>query len=232
MLIGDPRRFAIESGISLAFEEPGARALGWFVIYVGGNCYGVQEPDASWLACSYDGVCERIWDRGRHVVSFSERLDARLIADAYLRSVWGSDGFPGKICGLSLQEIRDEMHGGRAVWAPDGDEAFDDRSFVLQFDVGTRVRIVAFRFGVTGSATLDLESVRETWLDAEEFYQILSSWRREFEREWKSLPKEVGLGGNVGGDQRLVDEHRRLAEASLKLRTSRGGGRNCGQWNS
>ena len=86
-------------------------------------------------------------DRGQHVVSFSERLDARLIMDAYLRSVWGSDGFPGKICGLSLREIRDEMHGGRAVWAPDGDEAFDDHSFVLQFDVGTRVRAIAFRMG-------------------------------------------------------------------------------------
>ncbi|MFO1459349.1 MAG: Imm42 family immunity protein [Verrucomicrobiota bacterium] len=232
MLIGDPGRFAIESNISLAFEEPGTRALGWFVIYVGGNCYGVQEPDASWLACSYDGVCERIRDRGQHVVSFSERLDARLIADAYLRSVWGSDGFPGKICGLSLQEIRDEMHGGRAVWAPDGDEAFDDRSFVLQFDVGTRVRVIAFRMGADVSALLDLESVRETWLDAEEFYRYLISWRREFEREWKSLPKEARLGEDGGCGQRLVDEHRRLAEASLKLRSSRGGGRNCGHWKS
>ena len=31
------------------------------------------------------------------------------------------------------------------MWAPDGDEPFDDASYVLQFDVKDRVRLIAFK---------------------------------------------------------------------------------------
>ena len=47
------------------------------------------------------------------------------------------------------------------VSAPDGDEAFDDGSYVLQFDVGDRVRLIAFK---RPDQLVDLASVRAVFL--------------------------------------------------------------------
>jgi len=57
------------------------------------------------------------------------------------------------------------------AWAPDGDAAFDDGSYVLQYDVGDQVRLIAFRCredGLHDSATLS-----ELWLESDAFYNIL-----------------------------------------------------------
>ena len=82
MLVGDPSKFAIESSISIAYEELGARALGFFVIHIGGRRYGVHEPDASWLACSFDEVERRLAERGTHTAPFSSEPDAGKTAPA------------------------------------------------------------------------------------------------------------------------------------------------------
>jgi hypothetical protein len=65
MMIGNPGIFAIESEISRAYERLGLRALGFFVLHVGGRRYGVYEPEATMLANSFDDVQERIASAAR-----------------------------------------------------------------------------------------------------------------------------------------------------------------------
>jgi hypothetical protein len=87
-----------------------------------------------------------------------------------------------------MSEVRftEITNANRLVWAPDGDEAFDDGSYVLQFDVDGRVRLVAFN---RPSSLVDPASVQEAWLAADVFYDILSQWRERFTAEWESRPK-------------------------------------------
>jgi hypothetical protein len=41
--------------------------------------------------------------------------------------------------------LRDMIYSRHILWAPDGDAAFDDGSYILQFDVDERVRLIAFK---------------------------------------------------------------------------------------
>ncbi len=41
----------------------------------------------------------------------------------------------------------------KLMWAPDGDEAFDDGSYVLQIDSGSLVRLIGFK-GTSGGLGL------------------------------------------------------------------------------
>jgi hypothetical protein len=75
------------------------------------------------------------------------------------------------------------------VW--DGDEAFDDGSYILQFDVEDRVRVIAF--SSAGTATFDPDSLREVWLDQKDFYGVLEEWYERFNEEWLSLSKTSSL---------------------------------------
>lgn len=244
MLIGDPSEFAIESCISIAYEELGARALGFFVIHIGGRCYGVREPDASWLACSFDTVAERIAQRGTHTAPFTDERDAGKIADAYRDAIYAPDQENEEFFGLPHSEFRDCFYSKLLVWASDGDEAFDDGSYVLQFDVGDRVRLIGFGLrrreedyphDPAAKKTYDWEfhcyhhdpaTLREVWLEADKFYKILQTWRDAFEVEWKAATKLF----KAHGLDELKDQHLaeiiRLAAVSKSLRQSRGGGRN------
>jgi hypothetical protein len=44
------------------------RGLGYFVINILGQSYGIKEEDATALACSYEEVLRRIHDRGKHTL--------------------------------------------------------------------------------------------------------------------------------------------------------------------
>ncbi|MGD9724686.1 MAG: Imm42 family immunity protein [Pirellulales bacterium] len=66
MIVGDINRIGIESSIAQAYEHLGMRALGLFVLHVGGQRFGVYAPDATMLACSFDSVVQRIEHRGLH----------------------------------------------------------------------------------------------------------------------------------------------------------------------
>jgi hypothetical protein len=80
------------------------------------------------------------------------------------------------------------LYSNGLVWAPDGDEGFDDGGCVLQFDVGDKVRLIAF--GRATNSILEPESLREVWIPAENFYAILQNWHDRFLEEWASFPKE------------------------------------------
>ena len=77
IVVGNRSVFAIESCITTIYEGLSQRALGFFVIYIDGVCYGVRSPDATLLACSFDAVQRRILRRGTHNgVPFDSNMEA------------------------------------------------------------------------------------------------------------------------------------------------------------
>jgi hypothetical protein len=185
MTVGDISLFAIESEITRAFEKLSWRGLGFFAIHVAGQRYGIKAPGQSMLACSFDGVVARINGCGTHQSPFSEAA-AIDIANAYTSAVFLDDDGNKTYFGMNQAEFTKTIISKWLVWAPDGDEAFDDGSYVLQFDVGDRVRLIAFK---RPEALVDPASVREVWLSSDTFYNALREWRDTFMAEWELLPK-------------------------------------------
>jgi hypothetical protein len=186
MIIGNPKIVALESQISTAFERLSFRALGCFTIHVAGVQYGVRQADATMLACSFDEVEQRLARRGSHGVFFSQ-MEAAKIAEAFRTAIY-TEQQDENYFGISLKEFIDLIHGRHITWAPDGDAAFDDGSYILQFDIDNQVRVIAFKCGENGLP--DPETLRDVWLSGDEFYCTLQEWRDAFLREWESLPKE------------------------------------------
>src|SRR5215471_13633512 len=180
MTVGDTSVFAIESEITRAFERPSWRGLGFFVIHVAGQSYGIKSPGQSMLACSFDEVGSRINGRGTHQAPFAEAA-AIDIANAYTSAVYLDNNGNETYFGMSETEFTKTLYSNSLVWAPDGDEAFDDGSYVLQFDVGDRVRLIAFKCPDT---LVDPASVREVWISSDIFYNALRQWRDTFTAEW------------------------------------------------
>src|SRR5271166_5073751 len=88
MIVGNPSVFAVESEITKAYERLSFRALGFFVIWIKENCYGIREPTATMLANLFDDAVHRIVRRGSHKVSFGLDATARDIAYAYRRAIY------------------------------------------------------------------------------------------------------------------------------------------------
>lgn len=189
MLIGDPNEFAIEFEIFRAFESKSLLGLGYFVIYLGGVMYGVRKHDATALAVSFDEVGRRLEARGTHSVSYAN-ADAHEIADAVRVAIYCEpERADESFFGRSRDQFDRELGASRIQWAPDGDEAFDDGSHILQLDVGDRVRLIGFRFGC--EAGVDSSTVRDIWIGADRYYSLLSEWRAAFMRSWTAAPKEA-----------------------------------------
>lgn len=186
-MIGNPAWFAIESVVTCAYERLSLRALGYFVLHVGGVTYGVRTSDATLLACSFDGIVMRLEQRGQHCAPFAEEADAAALAEAVEASRYGSEEPGWQRFGYSRTELDDLLLARGTWWAPDGDAAFDDGSRVVQFDVGDRVRIVGFKRSRESYFCLD--DLRDVWLDSGQFYGILEEWKAKFEAEWLAAPK-------------------------------------------
>ncbi len=187
MIVGDPLVFAIESEFTKAYERLSFRALGFFAIYVGNYCYGLRSPEATMLACSYDAVNRRLKGRGRHQASFAAVTDAGKLADAVRLVLYADSGHNDQYYGLDQQQFSDVIYANDLLWAPDGDEAFDDGSYVLQFDLGEQVRVIAFQRG--DGYVHERTSLRDIWLPSGDFYRVLEQWRDAFEAEWIAAPK-------------------------------------------
>lgn len=185
MITGTPSIFAIESGITQAYQRLSFFAFGFFVIHVGGRRYGVHKPDATFLSCSLQEVEDRIASRGSHFTTFAD-MDAGEIADAFLSAVY-AEKQEESYFDLLLSEFVDSLYSKQIIWAPDGDAAFDDGSYVLQFDVQDYVRLIAFNRG--RNSLYDPATLRDVLLPADDFYCILQHWRDSFRSEWMSLEK-------------------------------------------
>lgn len=181
MIVGDPTTFAVESEINEAVPSVSQRGLGFFVIHVGGRAFGVREPDASMLGCSFEAVNDRLRRKGTHCIPVLDRIDARLVVEAYLDAMYRASS-RADYFGLTQEKFADCLHASAVIWAPDGDAAFDDGGHVLQFDVGSRVRLIAFaNEAVQGGA---VDAVVEEWLDADLFYDTMARWSEGFALEW------------------------------------------------
>lgn len=187
VVVGDRMSFAIESAITQAFPSLSQYALGYFIIHIRGKAYGVQEPDASMLGSSFEAVNDRLRRRGTHQFPFLSTIDAPLIAEAFLDAMYRQTARIDYF-GLPATEFTEILSRNAIVWAPDGDEAFDDGSHVLQFDVGNKVRLIAF---VNTESPEDVSgTVAEEWLDDEVFYSALSCWSEQFAAGWTSRSSE------------------------------------------
>ena len=187
MIIGDPEIFAIESVITEAYERLSLRALGYFVILVAGRSYGVKEPEATMLACSFDEVGRRLAERGSHSPAFPIDASAWEIAHAFRRAGYGDCGEHERFFGMAASQFDDTINQKRLEWAPDGDEAFDDGSYVLQIEDLKKVRLIAYVS--TPDFLYDPATLREIFLPSDDFYEILQNWRDRFEAEWLAAPK-------------------------------------------
>lgn len=187
MIVGNPSTFAIESQITHAYEQLGIRALGYFLIHIGSFSYGVRAPDATLLACSFSEVVARLKSRGTHTAFFSREVDGGAVADAVSNAIYGDNRGDAGYFGVSSDAFQEVLWSNRLIWAPDGDEAFDDGSCVLQFDIEQRVRLIGFRR--CEGQVHDPSTLRDVWLEADDFYDVLDRWRVAFETEWSALPK-------------------------------------------
>jgi hypothetical protein len=181
VIVGSRERFGIESQISVASPDGFERSSGYFVIYLGGKSYGVKEADASMLGCSFEEVRNRLGERGTHSLPFLSDLSAAAITDAFLDAIY-RNSIRDSYLGVTKSQFIKEIHGNHIQWAPDGDAAFDDGSFVLQFDIQDKVRLIAFK-----NMECPIEaasSVAESWIEADEFYGILSEWSDLFTADW------------------------------------------------
>jgi len=185
MIVGDPAMLAIEFCITQAYSALSLRAIGYFVVHVHGRRYGVYRPDATLLACSFDSVKERIARRGVHAAFFGEER-AGNVADAFLEAFYAENQAEFYF-GVPAHEFRELIKSKDIVWAPDGDEAFDDGSYILQFDVNNHVRIIAFK--MREGYRHDPVTLSDLWLGADSFYSLLRHWSHVFETEWATTPK-------------------------------------------
>lgn len=184
MIIGNITQFAIESFVAQAYERLSFRALGHFVIHINGQKYGVDSPDATLLACSFDEVNNRLVRSGSHTAPFATESDANKIANAVCAAIYSEEMKDEDYLGMSHSELHNIIYTNKLIWAPDGDEAFDDGSHVLQFDVENQVRLIGFKREVSETHIV-IHTLTDLWVDAAEFYDILLIWHDNFEAEWK-----------------------------------------------
>jgi len=189
MIIGDPAVFAIESEITVAYERSSQLALGFFVIHVAGRCYGVKTSDASMFGVAFNDVAKRIKGRGTHNVPSLSNAESVEIAKAFSLTVYFDQPKNKLFFGMRAPEFGHLFSSKNLEWV--GDENFDDGSCILQFDVGDRVRLIAFSRAET--AIVDPDSLREVWLDQKDFYGVLEEWYERFNSEWQSFSKTSGL---------------------------------------
>jgi len=187
LLVGDPNIFALESAISEAYGSTGQMALGFFVIYVGGRRYGHREPDSTLIGPSFNGLRRKIADRGNHKSPFPSDADAAQIATAVSRANSLDDMDDLHLYGIPWLQIFKILYSNGCVLAPDNEQGFDDGSYVLQFDDGPTVRLIAFQ--ITAHYQVEGGSLRDIRLPKDEFYRILEEWCTRFEQEWISLSK-------------------------------------------
>lgn len=181
--IGDVNCFAIESHITKAYHRPGAFALGYFNIYLRGKRFGKTALDSTLLGCSHDEVKRRLSHRGMHRFSFSNEDKCDLVT-TYLNSrYWGKCELDVRV--INARAFDEEITSNELVWAPDGDQAFDDGSHVLQFDLDSRVRLLGFKN--EPPSIFDCRSIVDIIIDSDIFYDILYMWAQAVEVERNAL---------------------------------------------
>ena len=121
-----------------------------------------------------------------HTAPFASEPDPGKIADAFRNALYGEKQLESYF-GIPCSKFTDVIHSNRIMWAPDGDEAFDDGSYILQFDVQDRVRLIGFKSAPDISH--DPATLTDAWLPVDHFYDVLHRWHELFKAEWDAMPK-------------------------------------------
>jgi hypothetical protein len=177
MIIGDIRTFAIESEVSEFSKRLSLRGLGYFVVHISGEQFGVKSPRATMMANSFDEVCRRLSEQGSHVAPFAATLDAYHLASLVQEALYGDVS-----TSFHLKDIAATLEERKLIWAPDGDAAFDDGAVIVQIDEETHVRLVAFRNSPSSSGgPINLQELR---IASDNYYDTLRKWSEAFLAEW------------------------------------------------
>jgi hypothetical protein len=182
--------FVIESFISSAYSNKGIMAIGYFLIQIKGVSYGVKEDDATALACSYGAVNRRLEMRGKHIAPADlinlPSLELAKISNGSLyyridkQDSWGFD--------IPRDELAKMIYKNNLIWAPDGDEAFDDGSRVFQFDIDDEpVRLIGCKI----TDDYNVYALSDLKINSDEFYSTLKEWSNGFYREWQNFEKTI-----------------------------------------
>lgn len=188
VFVGDTETFAIHTVITQAFRNRSLLAIGCMGIFIQGRRYGLEELDASMLACSYDAIVERVRHRGTHVWPFCS-VTGSAIAEAYQTAIYAPNGDEMEILGIRCEKVVEAINQSRIDWIPDGDAAFDDGSRVLQMDLSSCVRLVAFKSSPRGEL-YDSTTLTDLMMPAAQYYDTLTAWIRAFDKMWEYLPKQ------------------------------------------
>jgi hypothetical protein len=211
LIIGNPHTFAIESQIS----------IGYFVLHIGGRGYGVHEPNATMLANAFDTVGEILAKRGLHTAAFASEPEAGAILNAIGLAIYAPDPRTEAFFGIPVEDFQKRKSLNYLEWGRGCDEAFDDGSRVLLFDVANRVRLIADRPPWEQKDYMhDPKTLRDVWLKADEFYKILHRWRDAFEAEWARSRK---VSEQDEGSEGAMAQIHRLEQLTEGIRVSRGG---------
>lgn len=183
-IVGNPTDFAIEWKIDQAFNQLGLRALGFFRIHLNGKDFGVKQTNATLMACSYDSVVRRISNRGLHIATFSNEPTYEIM-ETYVALQYSVKGATKPLIDVKLADFGNSKIGPELVWAPDGDEAFDDGSHIFHFDQGDKVRLIAFKN--IGTIAEIRNTISDKVFSSSSFYQLLEKWAKEFEAEREKM---------------------------------------------
>jgi hypothetical protein len=110
------------------------------------------------------------------------------IAFSFRRAIYDESSEGEMFFGMSERQFTQSIYSNGLVFAPDGcDEAFDDHSYILQFEDQNQVRIIAFTG--TSDFSYDPASLSEVRLSQDDFYGVLQKWHDRFHAEWSALHK-------------------------------------------
>ena len=181
MIIGNPTKFAVEYKITEVNEILSQRALGYFIIHVCGKTYGIKAPNATLLGSAFYELQDIIARRGTHIASFISESDAAEIANGYLVGGYSWDSENEIFFDMRADEFYSFLC-SKKIDSGCFDEAFDDGTHFLLFDIGNQVRFIIFK-----NEEYTANPISEIWLDADEFYGILADYLVQFEGERAKL---------------------------------------------
>jgi hypothetical protein len=138
------------------------------------------------LACSFDEVARRSRQRDEHTAPFAD-ADALAIATSFREAVYQEEAPLITAVGIPTREFAEVLNANHLVWAPDGDEAFDDGSYVLHLDTPAGARLVGFKCYDNGLP--DPTTLSEVQVPVDSFYDVLIEWSARFEDEWRRTAK-------------------------------------------
>jgi hypothetical protein len=172
--------------MSSAYNSPSIYGIGYFVIHIKDNIYGIKSKGATALACSYDAVIDRIKKRGTHICpEFITDLSALELSDLFEGVLYRDKKeykMPDNI-GVLHNELSDIVYQNELLWVPDGDEAFDDGSRIIQFDIEQTVRLIGYKS--LHKNKIDIKTLTDLTMDAEQYYTTLENWSNNFYNEWQ-----------------------------------------------